>query len=177
MYGYQVFIFSRLSWYVADCVHLAMINKYTCAVFFSTTETESHGLFAVFPLFFRPLSIHRPSRCSCCECTCQKSDFYDDDDDYYGGCGGSFACVDPSAPCANDDDITIDLFDDCDTVDMSDAYCNNGNNRPECSEYGVLALMGILFPRLSCARGPNRREKDRNVQRTPRDMLYYRDLV
>ena len=74
----------------------------------------------------------------CCECTCDPQAQSDDwwDDDNYVGCGWGFACIDPNAPCVNDDDITVDLLDTCDTVRMSNAYCDEENNRPECSEWG-----------------------------------------
>lgn len=61
----------------------------------------------------------------CCECTCE------------GEPCESFACIDPSAPCVDDDDITANFDDTCDTVSQSDAYCDQHNNRPECSECGI----------------------------------------
>lgn len=69
----------------------------------------------------------------------------DDFDDDYQGCGGGFSCIDPDADCVDDDDITIDLFETCDTVSMSDAYCNEQNNTPECSERSVLVYGGMGY--------------------------------
>ena len=57
----------------------------------------------------------------CCECTCE------------GSCP-SFACIDPSAPCVDDDDVTANFDDTCFTVLLSDAFCDQMNIRPECSE-------------------------------------------
>ena len=44
----------------------------------------------------------------CCECTCF------DENDYARepGCFG-FACIDPAAPCVDDDSITVDMFENC----------------------------------------------------------------
>lgn len=98
-------------------------------------QAGSHGSCS-FRLLFLPSSL-----CSCCECTCVAQPRTDDfsGDDYYGGCGAGFSCIDPSAPCVDDDDITIGLVDTCDTIYMSNAFCDEQNNRPECSECGVLA--------------------------------------
>ncbi|CAM9194446.1 unnamed protein product, partial [Laminaria digitata] len=38
----------------------------------------------------------------CCECTCVDTDTFNCGDEEFGG----FACLDPSAPCVDDDDIT-----------------------------------------------------------------------
>jgi len=58
----------------------------------------------------------------CCECTCVT-------DDDYQGCGNGFACIDPEAPCVNDDDLTTGFFDDCDEARMGDASCDDFNVR------------------------------------------------
>ncbi|CAM9732913.1 unnamed protein product, partial [Hapterophycus canaliculatus] len=52
----------------------------------------------------------------CCECTCVNGQVYTDDySDYsYSSCANNFACIDPAAPCVDDDDITIDLPESCD---------------------------------------------------------------
>ena len=46
----------------------------------------------------------------CCSCTCE--------DTPSRTCGqyGGFACIDPSAECVDDDDITVDMIDACDYV-------------------------------------------------------------
>eukprot|EP00903_Cladosiphon_okamuranus_P008222 g7915.t1 len=79
----------------------------------------------------------------CCECTCvappRTDDFYYGYYSYYGsyvGCGGGFACIDPNAPCVDDDDITVGLVDTCDTVRMANAYCDEELNTPECNYDG-----------------------------------------
>lgn len=49
--------------------------------------------------------------CSCCECTCDTgTDF---DDDYRCNDLTGFACIDPEAPCMDDDGVTIDMLEDC----------------------------------------------------------------
>lgn len=51
----------------------------------------------------------------CCECTCEGLSYYDwSSDSTYSGCANSFACIDPAAPCVDDDSITIDLPESCD---------------------------------------------------------------
>ena len=47
----------------------------------------------------------------CCECTCDGSNNPDDDD----ACGrwANFACIDPMAPCVDDDSVTIDMIGNC----------------------------------------------------------------
>eukprot|EP00903_Cladosiphon_okamuranus_P014618 g13556.t1 len=76
----------------------------------------------------------------CCECTCvappRNDDYYVYADDPYVGCGAGFACIDPNAPCVNDDDITVDLIDICDTVRMANAFCDQDLNTPECNYDG-----------------------------------------
>ncbi|CAN0423630.1 unnamed protein product, partial [Scytosiphon promiscuus] len=48
----------------------------------------------------------------CCECTCVPYVYSDDFSDYtYSSCSNNFACIDPEAPCVDDDDITIDVPD------------------------------------------------------------------
>ena len=46
----------------------------------------------------------------CCSCTCE------DTPNQECGRWGGFACIDPSAACVNDDDITVDMLDVCDYV-------------------------------------------------------------
>ena len=43
----------------------------------------------------------------CCSCTCV------DAPDFTCGDGRGFQCIDPAAPCVNDDDITIDQVENC----------------------------------------------------------------
>ena len=49
----------------------------------------------------------------CCECTCEVGFFADDDS--AGGCS-QFACIDPAAPCVDEDLITVDMVEKCDDV-------------------------------------------------------------
>ena len=47
----------------------------------------------------------------CCACTCVSGPNRECGDDADG-----YSCIDPSAECVNDDDITVDMFDNCDSV-------------------------------------------------------------
>ena len=53
----------------------------------------------------------------CCECTCDPTKADHDD-----GCGpwNGFSCIDPMAPCVNDDSVTIDMAGNCRTNDMGE---------------------------------------------------------
>ncbi|CAM9510166.1 unnamed protein product, partial [Ectocarpus sp. 13 AM-2016] len=70
----------------------------------------------------------------CCSCTCQVPE--DDSGDDGSLCSESvvFACIDPDAPCVNDDDITVDMVDTCGgyPVDFGDGWCDDDNNNEEC---------------------------------------------
>lgn len=70
----------------------------------------------------------------CCECTCVSGTVFD--------CGfGGYACLDPSAPCVDDDDVTT-LLDDsnqettlgCIPGYVSDGDCDESNNNEVCGE-------------------------------------------
>lgn len=54
------------------------------------------------------------------------------------GCDESpsdFVCVDPNAPCVEDDDITVDMLENCGSVeDIGDGYCSNDLNTEECGK-------------------------------------------
>lgn len=45
---------------------------------------------------------------------------------------GSFACIDPSAICVDDDSVTADMVDLGCGTGIGDGYCNMNNNIPEC---------------------------------------------
>ena len=75
----------------------------------------------------------------CCQCTCVSTEDYTCGDDHHGG----YACLDPSAPCVDDDDITtLPEFNygtysrsstkACYTFAMSDGDCDPTNNNEEC---------------------------------------------
>ncbi|CAN0142722.1 unnamed protein product, partial [Laminaria digitata] len=68
----------------------------------------------------------------CCECTCVSNDRYE--------CGayGGFACIDPSAPCADDDDwTTVPTFgSSCLDHFIRDSHCDPSNNNEECGYDG-----------------------------------------
>lgn len=57
--------------------------------------------------------------CSCCECTCTPEENGYDDESGYNGCI-EFACIDPAAECVDDDDITVDMFEECGYVSRVD---------------------------------------------------------
>eukprot|EP00903_Cladosiphon_okamuranus_P014053 g13063.t1 len=73
----------------------------------------------------------------CCECTCEKRETSDDFwGGRYGGCA-QFACVDPSAPCVADDDITVNMLANCPWVNgIGNGYCDLDMNTPECNYDG-----------------------------------------
>lgn len=51
-------------------------------------------------------------------------------------CGGSgFACIDPGAPCVDEDDFTVESCSDIDAV--GNGKCDDGNNKPDCGTYVV----------------------------------------
>ena len=54
----------------------------------------------------------------CCDCTCQPEVYSDDGAIYTSGCE-EFACVDPAAPCVDDDEITVDTIENCPNVRQS----------------------------------------------------------
>ncbi|CAM9132154.1 unnamed protein product [Ectocarpus sp. 13 AM-2016] len=94
----------------------------------------------------------------CCECTCVAPPTDDDwDDDWYGACGGGFACIDPNAACVNDDDITVQKFESCDTVSMSNGYCDIDNNNEACAYDGGDCCECTCedTPNAKCGRGGN----------------------
>lgn len=71
----------------------------------------------------------------CCECTCVSTD------DYTCGDNGGFSCLDPSAPCVNDDDVTSlpssERF--CINEFIGDGDCDEGNNYSECGKLPLQA--------------------------------------
>ncbi|CAM9387680.1 unnamed protein product, partial [Hapterophycus canaliculatus] len=71
----------------------------------------------------------------CCECTCTFDDT-NGNDDYRCGRYNDFACVDPSAPCVDDDSVTIDMIDNCFAGGIGNGYCDDSNNKPECAYDG-----------------------------------------
>lgn len=67
----------------------------------------------------------------CCSCTCVPTTD--------NACKLGFACVDPEAACMNDDDITVDMFDNCGWVlSIGNGYCDQDNNNAECGTYVVI---------------------------------------
>lgn len=68
----------------------------------------------------------------CCECTCEVPE--DNDEPNYDGtveCG-TFACIDPAAPCVDDDSVTVDMLYFCNAKQMGDGFCDISNNIAEC---------------------------------------------
>ncbi|CAM9376319.1 unnamed protein product, partial [Ectocarpus sp. 12 AP-2014] len=65
----------------------------------------------------------------CCECTCVvdwSAEF---------GCT-EFACIDPTAPCVDDDDVTADALENCMIEYLGDGYCDTYNNIEICDYDG-----------------------------------------
>eukprot|EP00903_Cladosiphon_okamuranus_P005789 g5736.t1 len=72
----------------------------------------------------------------CCECTCIADE--DIDDEHYQ-CNEQigYACIDPAAPCVDDDDVTVDMFEKCNSPSgIGNGWCDIGNNIPECNYDG-----------------------------------------
>ncbi|CAM9903213.1 unnamed protein product [Ectocarpus sp. 8 AP-2014] len=70
----------------------------------------------------------------CCECTCvNPSD--DDDNRRCSSDGSGFACIDPDAPCVENDDITVEMLDNCDIDNLGDGYCDQEYNNDICGKY------------------------------------------
>ncbi|CAM9919789.1 unnamed protein product, partial [Ectocarpus sp. 6 AP-2014] len=67
-------------------------------------------------------------RGDCCSCTCV-------DEDYECGNNG-FACLDPSAECVDDDSVTVDMVENCDSRGIGDGQCDLDNNKEECAYDG-----------------------------------------
>ncbi|CAN0488235.1 unnamed protein product, partial [Ectocarpus sp. 12 AP-2014] len=67
----------------------------------------------------------------CCECTCVEPE-YNDWEENVPACGSGFASIDPSAPCVEDDDITLDIVANCDSVSVGDGNCDVDNNNEAC---------------------------------------------
>ncbi|CAN0426585.1 unnamed protein product, partial [Ectocarpus sp. 12 AP-2014] len=74
----------------------------------------------------------------CCECTCEYESPYDWDDDWdYNYHCMEFACIDPNAACVSDDDITVDMFENCGYVSgIGNGWCDRNNNKEECGYDG-----------------------------------------
>lgn len=52
----------------------------------------------------------------------------------------SFACIDPAAPCVDDDSITVDMFESCNyPKGIGNGWCDEGNNIEECGKRLFLA--------------------------------------
>ncbi|CAN0530784.1 unnamed protein product, partial [Ectocarpus sp. 12 AP-2014] len=46
-------------------------------------------------------------------------------------------CIDPSAPCVNDDDVTVDMVENCGYVSgIGNGWCDRNNNKEECGYDG-----------------------------------------
>ena len=58
----------------------------------------------------------------CCECTCNGGG---DGDEYACSRDAGFACIDPEAPCVDDDDVTVDMVENCHDVSgrCDEAFC------------------------------------------------------
>lgn len=57
-----------------------------------------------------------------------------EDDDYRCSEYSGFACVDPSAPCVDDDSVTVDMIDNCYAGAIGDGWCDDGNNKEVCGK-------------------------------------------
>ncbi|CAM9830217.1 unnamed protein product, partial [Ectocarpus sp. 12 AP-2014] len=49
----------------------------------------------------------------------------------------SFGCIDPAAPCVDNDSITVDMFENCtNPKGIGNGWCDEGNNIEECAYDG-----------------------------------------
>lgn len=69
----------------------------------------------------------------CCECTCVADDPIGSDENRCGRYS-EFACIDPSAPCVDDDSVTVDMVENCYAGGIGNGWCDEENNNAECSE-------------------------------------------
>lgn len=54
----------------------------------------------------------------------------------------SFACIDPEAACVNDDDITVDMFENCGyLLGIGNGNCDDDNNTEECGTFPLLSYV------------------------------------
>lgn len=52
------------------------------------------------------------------------------------------ACIDPEAPCVNDDYVTVDMLENCDNVlGIGNGVCDYENNKEECGK----SFVNMLF--------------------------------
>ncbi|CAN0370169.1 unnamed protein product, partial [Ectocarpus sp. 8 AP-2014] len=71
----------------------------------------------------------------CCECTCEHP--WDDDGWACASNGSGFACIDPAAPCVDDDDITAVMVENCGNVaGVGNGWCDDENNNELCDYDG-----------------------------------------
>ncbi|CAM9770248.1 unnamed protein product, partial [Ectocarpus sp. 13 AM-2016] len=70
----------------------------------------------------------------CCECTCVVP--RDDDGDWLCSYDSEFACIDPNAPCVDDDDITVDMVENCNISRLGNGLCDQINNNEQCGYDG-----------------------------------------
>ena len=98
-------------------------------------DTQSSNQYARYPCQMMP----GYDGGDCCECTCVSTENYTCGDDFHGG----YACIDPSAACVDDDDITsVPEFryipysertsSACFDAVMSDGDCDPNNNNEQC---------------------------------------------
>ena len=73
------------------------------------TSIDPNSLCPPLPVAMFSARIDRTAR-QCCECTCDPSN--GDDDNVCT----KFSCIDPSAACVDDDDITADMLENCGDV-------------------------------------------------------------
>ncbi|CAM9609201.1 unnamed protein product, partial [Ectocarpus fasciculatus] len=74
----------------------------------------------------------------CCECTCEPRLLEDTYGTYRMGCDSNFgfACIDPDAPCVDDDYVTVGTPARCDIIAMGNTRCDDANNNEECAYDG-----------------------------------------
>lgn len=61
-------------------------------------------------------------------------------------CGPTgFMCIDPEAPCIDDDFFTVDMLENCFPLSIGNGYCDLDNNNEECGKSLLSESSGNLF--------------------------------
>ncbi|CAM9785170.1 unnamed protein product, partial [Ectocarpus fasciculatus] len=84
----------------------------------------------------------------CCSCTCQvPAEFMEEK--FRCSKFIDYACVDPEASCVDDDDITVNMLENCEYISsLGDGWCDLRNNNAECGYDGGDCCECTCEPRL-----------------------------
>ncbi|CAM9521815.1 unnamed protein product [Ectocarpus sp. 12 AP-2014] len=78
----------------------------------------------------------------CCECTCDPSRYpwYDSGEGCQTGMYGGFACIDPDAPCVDDDIVTAEMMDLCSTGQIGNGTATTATTARNARTMVVIAV-------------------------------------